>query len=280
MALLLAPFRAPAEPVPAWVSILPLKGVVERVGGADVAVTVMVGPGQSPATYEPTPKQMAALSKARLYFRVGVPFEDVWIGRIAASRPRLAVVDLREGIELRPVDAPPGGSARTGGRGAGALDPHVWTAPPLVKVMAAHVRDALSAAAPERAPGFAERCRLFVADLDALDAEVRRTLAGRAGRSFLVFHPSWGYFARAYGLTQVAIEAEGKEPGPRGLARVVDEARRRGIRVVFVQKQFARKDAETVAAAIGGEVVAVDPLAEDVVANARAVAAAFARGLR
>jgi len=281
LAALLLPLRAASsEAIPVYVSILPLKGFVERVGGADVKVTVMVGPGQSPATYEPSPRQMAGLSTARAYFRIGVPFEDVWMERIARSRPGLAVVDLRDGIELAPVDSSrPGGSPRAPAR-TGALDPHVWTAPPLVRVMAARIRDVLTRLAPGRASAFAAGYERFAAELGAVDAEIRRTLVGRKERTFLVFHPSWGYFARAYGLTQIAIEEEGKEPGPRTLARVIDEARRRGTRVVFVQKQFARKDADAVAAAIGGEVVAIDPLAEDFLANTRAVAAAFARGLR
>ncbi|MHB8799216.1 MAG: metal ABC transporter solute-binding protein, Zn/Mn family [Thermoanaerobaculia bacterium] len=269
-----------AEPLNVYVSLLPMKSFVERVGGADVRVTVMVGPGQSPATYEPSPRQMAGLSTASAYFRIGVPFENVWMERISSARPGLKIVDLRDGIELKPIDSGyPAGATRSAS-GPGALDPHVWTAPPLVKVMAARIRDTLTDLAPARAAAFADGYRRFAADLDALDAQIRAELAGRKERTFLVFHPSWGYFARAYGLTQIAIEAEGKEPGPRGLATVIDEARRRETRVVFVQKQFSRNDAKTIASAIGGEVVVIDPLAEDFLANTRDVAAAFARNLR
>jgi zinc transport system substrate-binding protein len=281
VAFLIAPHpAASSERLDVYVSIPPLKYFVERVGGDDVAVTVMVGPGQSPATYEPSPRQIAGLSSAVAYFRIGVPFENVWMERLASSRPGMQVIDLRDGIELRPMASTRPTPATPGPRGAGALDPHVWTAPPLVKVMAARIRDALTRLAPGRAAAFADGYHRFAADLDAVDAEVRRTLEGRKERPFLVFHPSWGYFARTYGLTQVAIEVEGKEPGPRALAEAIDEARRRGIRVVFVQKQFSRKDAHAVATAIGGEVVAIDPLAEDFLANTRAVAAAFARSLR
>lgn len=269
-----------AEPLNVYVSLLPMKSFVERVGGAHVRVTVMVGPGQSPATYEPSPRQMAGLSTARAYFRIGVPFENVWMGRIASARPGLKVVDLRAGIELKPIDSSPSSGTTQRASGPGALDPHIWTAPPLVKVMAARIRDALTELAPAHAAAFADGYRRFAADLDALDAQIRSELAGRKERTFLVFHPSWGYFARTYGLTQIAIENEGKEPGPRALATVIDEARRRGTRVVFVQKQFSRNDAKTVASAIGGEVVVIDPLAEDFLANTRTVAAAFARNLR
>lgn len=280
-ALLALAFGASAaEPLNVYVSLLPMKYFVERVGGADVRVTVMVGPGQSPATYEPSPRQMAGLSTARAYFRIGVPFENVWMGRIAAARPGLKIVDLRDGIDLKPIDSSRSAGTTQSPSGPGALDPHIWTAPPLVKVMAARIRDALTEFAPAHAAAFADGYRRFAADLDALDTEIRKTLAGRRERMFLVFHPSWGYFARAYGLTQIAIEAEGKEPGPRALATVIEEARRRGTRVVFVQKQFSRSDAKAVASAIEGEVVVIDPLAEDFLANTRAVAAAFARNLR
>lgn len=280
-ALILVPLPvSAAEPLNVYVSLLPMKYFVERVGGAHVRVTVMVGPGQSPATYEPSPRQMAGLSTARAYFRIGVPFENVWMGRIVSARPGLKIVDLRDGIELKPIDSSPSASATRSAGGPGALDPHIWTAPPLVKVMAARIRDALTGLAPARVAAFADGYRRFAADLDALDTEIRKTLAGRRERTFLVFHPSWGYFARAYGLTQIAIEAEGKEPGPRALGVVIEEARRRGTRVVFVQKQFSRSDAKAVASAIGGEVVVIDPLAEDFLANTRSVAAAFARNFR
>lgn len=286
------------EPLPVFTSVLPLKYFVERVGGERVAVQVMVGPGRSPATYEPKPRQMAALARTRLYYRTGVPFESVWMERIAALNPTMEIVDLREGLTLRPLAehhhegedehlAEPAGHDHEPIQGHEPehiakdkeLDPHVWTDPNLVRQMAEHIRVTLSAADPAGAPFYADNCRAFARDLDALDRSIRQQLAGLKNRRFLVFHPSWGYFAAAYDLEQVAIEAAGKEPGPRTLAAIIDQARREKIRVIFVQQQFSQTTAATIARAIDGRVLAIDPLAEDYLANMQRTASAFARSL-
>lgn len=276
-AVSLAAGAAPAgatspAPLQVFVSILPQKDFVERVAGRRAEVSVLVGPGQSPATYEPTPRQMARLASARIYFRIGVPFETAWLERIRAANPGLAIVDTAAGIPRRPVEVAPGGPPVAGG----LEDPHVWTDPARVKVMARAIRDALTRLDPMSAEEYARNEAGFEADLDALDAEIRSLLSAAAGRTFLVFHPSWGYFADAYGLRQIPVESEGKEPGPRSLASVIERARALGIRVVFVQEQFSRRTAEVIARQIGGRVVAVDPLAEDFQANLRRVATALA----
>ncbi|MGQ9724685.1 MAG: metal ABC transporter solute-binding protein, Zn/Mn family [Tepidimonas sp.] len=274
-----------AEPLGVFVSILPQKQMVERIGGEAVKVDVLVSPGQSPATYEPSPQQMVALSKAQLYFRIGVPFENTWMPRIQQAHPNLKVVDTRQGITLLPINrhdhahaAEHGGDAAAAG--AKRLDPHIWTSPPLVKQQAATIRDALIAMRPAEKARFDAGYAQYAAELDALDSELRQLLAGKAQRRFMVFHPAWGYLADAYGLQQIPIEVEGKEPSPQALARIIDRAKADGIRVIFVQKQFSRTAAEQVARAIGGEVVAIDPLAEDFVGNMREVGQALARGLK
>jgi zinc transport system substrate-binding protein len=277
LALLLPAAAAATEPVRVFVSVLPLKYFVERIGGARVSVEVMVGPGQSPATYDPTPRQMARLSRAELYFRVGVPFENIWMARIVDINRRMRIVDLRDGIHLRPIDHRH--HADKNGHGTAALDPHVWTSPPLAKIMAGHIRQVLTDFDPAHGEGYRVRHAALADDLDRLDRELKDRLAGLAHRRFLVFHPSWGYFAEAYGLEQVAIESAGKTPGPRALASIIDLARARHIRVIFVQEQFSRATAATVARAIGARVATVDPLAEDYLANLRKVSDAFLTAL-
>ena len=259
-------------PLPVFVSILPQKYFVERVGGGRVAVSVMVGPGQSPETYEPTPRQMAALSRARLYFSIGVAFEDTWMKRIQAANPALRLAPMQRGVALLP---PAGPSGEPGGR-----DPHIWTSPARVKIMAATIRAALIELDPAHRGEFEANYRAFIAELDALDQELRAILAPARGKPLLVFHPSWGYFANDYRLRQIPIEAEGKEPGASSLARVIDLGKREDVKVIFVQTQFSRRTAETVAAAIGARVVAVDPLAEDYPQNLLRVAREFADVLK
>jgi zinc transport system substrate-binding protein len=265
-----------AEPLTVGVSLLPQQTFVERIGGKHVRVVVLVPPGKSPATHEPTPQQIEAVAASRLYFRIGVPFEEAWLPRLAQIAPAAKLVDLREGLSLRAVDMPPGETSQSGGK----PDPHIWVSPPLVIKMAEQIRAALTAARPAAAAEFADNHARFVAELNALDADIRARLAGKQGRSFMVFHPSWGYLADAYGLKQLPIEAGWKEPGPRTLQLLIDGAKAQGIRVIFVQKQFSQREAETVAQAIGGEVVAVDPLAPDFADNLRRVAEVFARALK
>jgi zinc transport system substrate-binding protein len=249
---------AHAGTISAFVSILPQKYFVERVAGSLAEVSVMVGPGDSPATYEPTPRQIEALSRARVYFQIGVPFERIWMTRLRAANTDMLAVDTTVGMQRR------------------LGDPHVWTSPMLVKSMAARIRDAFVQLDPAHADAYEGNYSRFANDLDALDAQIRVRLSPYAGHAFLVFHAAWGYFADAYGLRQIPIEAEGKEPGPRTLARVISEARTLGIKVVFVQPQFSRSSADMIAQQINGRVVAVDPLAENYMENMRHIAVSFA----
>ena len=159
-------------------------------------------------------------------------------------------------------------------------DPHVWVSPPLVRHMVGRIQDQLAELAPEHAADFARNHDAFVAELDALDAELRKLLDPLSNRKFMVFHPAWGYFAESYGLTQVSIEREGKEPGARGLAALIDQAKQEKIKVVFVQPQFDKRQARQVAQAIGGVVVAVDPLAPDYADNLHHVGRQFAEALQ
>jgi zinc transport system substrate-binding protein len=261
---------ASAASVSVFVSILPQKYFVERIAGPLADVTVMVGQ-VSPETYEPKPRQVAQLARADAYFEIGVPFERVWMPRLRAANPNMLVVDTTTGIRRRSV-------ADSSGR-SGTRDPHVWTNPLLAKAMAAHIRDAFLRLDPQHAADYERNYHQFAADLDALDGEIRARLSPFAGRAFLVFHAAWGYFADAYGLRQIAIEAEGKEPGPRTLAGVIDEAKALGSKVVFVQPQFSRANAEMIAREIDGRVTALDPLAEDYIENIRNVAASVAESM-
>ncbi|MBA1146288.1 zinc ABC transporter substrate-binding protein [Ectothiorhodospiraceae bacterium WFHF3C12] len=275
LAFLTLPVAAPALEV--FVSVLPQQTFAQRVGGEHVDVRVLVQPGQSPATYDPSAQQLTALENADVLFRIGVPFERSWVGRIRKAMPELPIVDLSEGLTLRPLTD----HAHDGADGADEpIDPHVWTSPPLVMEMTRRIAETLSRLDPAHESEYRRNADAFIGELQGLDAEIRQTLAGGEGRAFLVYHPAWGYFADTYGLRQVAIEAAGREPGPRQLARTIERAREAGVRVIFVQPQFSRTNADAVARAIGARVVSADPLAADYMANMRRVAGAFAEALK
>jgi zinc transport system substrate-binding protein len=267
-----------APPLRVFVSVLPLQTFVEKVGGRHVEVFTLVGPGHNPATYGPTPRQISALAHARLYVRTGVAFEDAWMPRIRAANPDMSVLDARENIDIpavpRAAHAHDGDS--NGDHSSDSPDPHIWTSPLLVKKIALNIRNRLIELDPANRSAYLGNYESFATELDALDVEIRKRLEDIPNRRFMVFHPAWSYFAAAYGLKQVAIEREGKQPGARALTELIRQAEREKVKVIFVQPQFDTKSARQVARAIDGRVVAIDPLAPDYANNLRAVARSIA----
>ncbi len=260
------------------VSIPPQAFLVERLVPAGTSIVVLVGPGQSPETYDPTPAQMTELANADIYFRIGLPFEDRLLEKLSTIAPNLAVVDTREGIELRHIEGYEH-TGDTGTHGTGQLDPHIWLAPRLFGIQAATIADALKRLRPDSAAEIEQSLGGLLADLDRLDGEITAMLRPFAGEAFYVFHPAFGYFADAYDLRQVPIETGGKEPAPQQLAALMGNAKAAGARVIFVQPEFATASAEAVARQVGATVVPLDPLSRNYSANLRAIAAEIAAGL-
>jgi len=263
----------PLSGSPIFVSILPQAYFVERILGSENGgrVEVMVGPGQSPTTYEPTPQQMMKLTNTKLYFAIGVPFEHIWIDRIKATNPNLIIIDTSKGTAKRDIEHAGYTSDTTHHT---RKDPHIWLDPILVKAQARIMAQALAETEPGHTAEYQANLKAFLEDLDRLDLEIKAILKDLESRTFFVFHPSWGYFADRYGLRQVPVEVGGKEPGARGLGRFVEEAKTLihqggAARVLFVQKQFSTKTAETVARSIGARIVTLDPLAKDYLSNLR-----------
>ena len=264
-----------------FVSILPQAYFVERVGGERVDVSVLVGPGHSPATYEPKPRQIAELGKAKVYFRVGVPFEDVWMMRISSANPNMKVIDTRRNIELRTMNAyHPDKAERHYHYQEGMKDPHIWLSLKLVKIQAENICRALISEDPAQRAYYQDNLKAFHYDLDKLDAEIKDALESLTIRKFMAFHPAWGYFAHDYGLEQIPIEEEGKQPSAKALAHLINRAKQEGVKVVFVQVQFSTRHAEAVAHAIGGRIAQIDPLAKDYLNNMRKIAETFSRVIR
>jgi zinc transport system substrate-binding protein len=272
---------APDPRLPVAVSVPPQAYFVEKIGGGRVRVEVMIPPGASHVDYSPSPRQMAALAGARLYIKVGHPGFEVETHSIApflARNPGIRVVDMSRGMRFLPGEGAEGWQAdpdnhhdHSGG------DSHVWVAPDTVRVAARNIAAGLAAADPGHAAEYAANLGSFLAEIDSLDRDIRGrlgpSLSGTGTRKFMVYHPSWGYFAREYGLEQIAIEAEGKEPSAQRLIQLIDRARREGVKVIFVQGGFPRKSAQVIADAVGGRVLTADPQERDWAANLRRVAA-------
>ena len=256
------------------VSIPPEAYLVDRVSGGRVSVTVLVPAGADPHTYEPTPRQMAELSRARLYFRIGVDFESSLVPKIREAVPNLQIVDLRAGIRLRRLE----GDA--GGEGGGGEDPHCWMSPLNARIMTRTIVEALSEADPAGATIYQENGEALTQELSMVHEHISAALAPLRGRCLLVRHPAFGYFADLYGLRQVAVERLGAEPSAADLARLVDRARRCSARVIFVQPEFSRESAMALAREIGAAVVPIDPLAYDYVENLRRIAGAVREALQ
>jgi len=276
------------------VSILPQQYLVERIGGSRVEVLTLVQPGDSPATYAPGPATLAALDTAQAWFTIDVHFEAVWLDRIARDRPGLEIVPLAEDLPLRRTeksDVLTEGSSTSGHDDVhhddhhhdhdhgGAPDPHTWTDPRLAARMAERIASTLARLDPEGASYYQERAAALQNELLDLHHEIAARLAPLAGRAFIVFHPSWGYFADAYGLVQLPIEIGGREPGPRGLAELIRRGHAADVKAVFVQRQFTQRSARAVAEALGVPTVEADPLALDYIDNLRRVSIAMAAAL-
>jgi zinc transport system substrate-binding protein len=269
------------EKIRVTVSILPQQYFVRRIAADKAVINVMIPPGHSPATYEPTPQQVKELSGSRIYFRIGhIAFEKAWMGHIEAANPGMKIVDTSKGVQLLRIDpghaaghhaeeVSPGEAARdhehTG------VDPHIWLSPEAVKVQAKNILDCFLEFDPENRNFYEEQCAAFCADINRLNEELHAVVKNLRGKKIMVFHPAWGYLARDLGLLQIPIEVEGKEPNPADLKRVIDIAGAEGIRVIFVQRQFATHTAEAIAREIDGKVVVLDPLAPDWLNNMKKI---------
>jgi zinc transport system substrate-binding protein len=299
----------------AFTSILPQKDFVQRIAGNRFTVHALIGPGQNPHSYTPSPDQMARLSEAAVFFRIGVEFEEGILPKIKKSIPKLPIYDLRKGIKLRDMIEEhhhdnehngkhehagdhhaadhslhdhhdhkiPGSEKHSGNDDEHhnniGKDPHIWLSPRLVKQMGINIKDALIKTDPAGRQVFEKNFTKFNHELDSLNAYIRKTLAPVRGTELFVYHPAFGYFADEYDLVQKPVETGGKEPSARDLALLIKEAREYKPRVIFVQPQYARKSAETLAKQIGCAVVPINPMPEDYIKEMRDMCDKIHRGL-
>ncbi len=254
------------------VTILPLKYIVENITGDDFKVDVLVPSGASPETFEPTPKQYIALNEAQMIFSTGlIDFENALLSRLE-NRGKL--VNLSRGIDLmegscshdhsHDAEADEHEHVEKGHRHG--IDPHIWTSPRELKIMARNAFEAIARQYPDSAK-YRAAYNMLAERLDSLDKECKRMCDASESRAFVIYHPALTYFARAYGLEQIAVESDGKEPSAKHIARIIDEAREDGVTCLLYQSQYPRTTVEIIARDMGVECREIDPLAEDAVNN-------------
>ncbi len=249
------------------VTVGPQEEFTKRVGGDRINVMVMVPQGADPHTYEPLPNQMKQVQEAEIYYMVGsgIEFELTWMAKLTAMNPQMEVVNTSQGIELLPNTEEYEGN-----------DPHVWVSPKNAKIMVENIYTNLIEIDPENKDYYQKNRDEYFKKLDELDKNTTKILSDQNNTKIMVYHPSWAYFCRDYDLKQIPIESQGKEPTPQGIARLVDQARRDNIRVIFVSPQYSSTNAQVIAREIGGRVVFVDPLSNNYMQNMKKVAESFA----
>lgn len=251
--------------------------MAEALGGDRVDITVMVPPDESPHTYAPLPAQMTAVAEAEVYMKMGsgVEFENNYMDEIMDQNKDLLVVDCSQNIQL--IDM--GKHLQQSSPANAHKDPHIWLSPENVVVIVENMFQGLVEVDPEGRELYEQNRDDYLERLQGLDSYIEEQLQGMEEKSFLVYHPAWGYFADTYDLQQMAIEEEGKKPGPAGVAAIIEQAKEMNIGAVFVSPQFDRSDAETIADEIDGEVIVVDPMAPDYIENLKHVSQMLAQGL-
>ncbi len=247
------------------VTIVPQAKFAEKVGGDMISVTVMVPVGQSPHDYEPTAAQLQEVADAEIYFKVGsgVEFETAHLDELLEVNPHLEVVDCSSNITLL---------ESSGEDTDEAFDPHVWLSPVNAIEMVREMAQGLKAIDPENADFYQANADSYIAELENLDSDISQALGPYEGRSFIVQHDSWGYFAKEYGIVQLAVEPFGNTPTATELASLIDQAEEDNITAIFVSPQFDISSAEVIAESVGAEVIMADPLAENYIENLSSVA--------
>ena len=268
------------------VSILPQQYFVERIAGDRVSVLVLVGPGQSPHSYEPTPKQMSSLANAGAWILSATDFEIGLEPKIAAQLPNLLIVDGTEGVAFRQMqewehddDGDAADAESENHHHDANIDRHTWLGHEPAKILAGHVRDTLIKTDPEGKSIYEENYKALIQDIDSVYGELATELTPLAGKTVLVYHPAFGYLFDSLGIRQESVETGGKEPTAQALSALIEKAKAEHVPVIFVQAQFPVNAAQNVAEAVGAEVVPLDPLAPDWLENIKRIGDALKKSL-
>jgi len=244
------------------VSIAPYKFFVERIAGNTVDVEVLVPPGASLHSYEPSIKQVLRIGTANLWLRLGDPTEIKTLAALQTHNPRLMIVDLRQNLPLINVNHH-------------EADPHIWLSPRLVKIQAETITSSLIDLLPNNQVKYVHNLQSLIKELDALDKEITQQLRFLKNRKIMVSHPAYSYFCRDYDLQQLAIEHENKEPSPQQLTLIIEKARKSNIEMIFVQVQHNYKGAAIIAKEIEAITIILDPYSEEYIDMMRKIARCF-----
>jgi zinc transport system substrate-binding protein len=246
------------------VTIEPQRYFVEQIGGDNFKVNTIVPAGTSPETYDPTPSQMVALGKSSVYFMVGyLGFENAWGKTLAENNTGVIVVNTSNEISLiegENLENVIGGHQHHDGHNHQGVDPHVWSSPKSVLIMAENMLNALVMADVENQKEYRDNFKALQEEIIATDKKIAALLENAPVKSFIIYHPALAYFARDYNLTQYSIEFEGKSPSPQQLKQMIDFAQEQGVKTIFVQKGFDMKNAESLAKEVGASIHSIDPL--------------------
>ena len=241
------------------VSILPQQYFIEQLAGDLAEINVMIPPGASPATYEPSISQLGKLDQSEVYMRIGsVGFEQSWMNKIRSVNADMKIVDLSEGLEF--IEEDPGEAGAYHGHAHHGSDPHIWMSTINARIIARNIHRELLLLFPDKKEYLVARYDQFSLSLDSLHLAISTKLVDLENRKFMIYHPALTYYARDYELEQYSLEIEGKSPSPAHLREMCDLAIANQISKIFIQSQFDRRNAEVLAAETGSEIISFDPL--------------------
>ena len=255
----------------AVVSILPQKNFVKAIGGDKVDVSLMVKPGNSPHTYEPKPSQMKDISKADIYFSIGIEFEESWLPKFANQNKKMKIADIGKSIEKIAMEKHHHEEESHEKHDEhhnedhhdehGSLDPHIWTSPDNVKIISKNILNNLVNIDKNNKKYYEKNYKIFIDSINDTDIKIKDILKDtKRDAKFMVFHPAWGYFAKQYNLVQVPIEIEGKTPKPRDIIRLIKEAKKQNIKAILTAPEFSDKVAKQIAKKLNIKVIKLSTL--------------------
>lgn len=258
------------------VSVAPYETMCKELTANGIDIELLVPVGDSLHTYEPRPKQVLRAAKAKLWFIIGEVFEKKVIKALHEQNPNLAIVDLRDGLDLMREEEHVHDHEHVHHHHEDETDPHIWMSPKMMQVQVSHMAESLKEAFPELQLTIEQNAKSLITRLEALDKEIREILKDSKGKTIFVSHPAYGYFCREYGLDQVSIEFEGKDPTPRQLNDLLEQARKDHVRTIFTQKQYSTKASNLIAQELQAKIVLLDPYSKNYFESMREIAKSIA----